>query len=395
MRRQRVHGTGIGASRRGARWVVPTLALLPLLSIPSAVSGQSWLRDFVITAGLTGEAWWGDFSAIAVPEFDSTESVKAGVGEWSARGVFSLLSGARHSLEATLDGGIRQSAAQGFRMRNYAPREQSGRLTVTSRHVLGGGVASAEATARSRRIIDHPPMPLYKTPGYDIYNVQAGYAKSVRAINVDVKVVGEQADYKPPPQLNHLDLLDRNSVVVEAGGSRVFYLDGDSEDYEDPRDYYWTFRLFGSFGRHSYPRQGDEVQRVDHAMRLGATFGLRTKQLEISTTMAGTRSRSTSPRVEYNHGRLHVQATWLWDDTDLSLVGTLARKRYTQPTQDALVAGEEADNASVLYAEVARSLGMRVNGAFRIGWRKVETNFSGAFYTRFGGGFSLSVRPWG
>ncbi len=349
----------------------------------------------MITAGLTGEAWSGDFSAITVPEFDSTESVKAGVGEWSARGVFSLLSRPGHRrLEATLDGGIRQSAAAGFRIRNYAPREQSGRLTVTYEHTLGGGVATAEATARSRRIIDHPPMPLYKFPGYDIYNVQAGYAKSVRAINVDVKVAGEQADYKPPPQLEHLDYLDRNSVVFEAGGSRVFYLAGDPEDYEDPRDY-WRFRLFGAFGRHSYPRQGGEVQRVDHAMRLGATFGLRTEQLEITTTMAGTRSRSTSPRVEYNHGRVHMQATWLWDDTDLSLVGTLARKRYTRPTQDALVAGEEADNASVLYAEVTRSLGMRVNGAFRIGWRKVETNFSGAFYTRFGGGFTLSVRPWG
>lgn len=392
MRPQRVHGTRIDASRRTARWVVPTLALLPLLTVPSALSGQSW--DFVITAGLTGEAWWGDFSAIAVPEFDSTESVKAGVGEWSARGVFPLLSGTRHRLEATLDGGIRQSAAAGFRGRNYAPREQSGRLTVTYDHSLAGGVVTAEATARSRRIIDHPPMPLYKFPGYDIYNVQTRYGKSVRAINVDLRVAGEQADYKPPPQLAHLDFLDRNSVIVEAGGSRVFYLAGDPDDYEGPRDY-WTFRLFSSFGYHSYPRQGGEVQRVDHAMRLGATFALRTEQLEITTTMAGTRSRSTSPRVEYNHGRVQMQATWLWDDTDLSLVGTLARKRYTQPTQDALVAGEEADNASIFYAEVTRSLGAHVNGAFRLGWRKVETNFSGAFYTRFGGGFSLSVRPWG
>ena len=394
MSRQRVHVTGASASRRTARWIVPILALLPLLPIPSALCGQSRVRDFVITAGLAGEAWWGDFSAIAVPEFDSTESVKAGVGEWSARGVFSLLSDPRHRLEATLDGGIRQSAATGFRLRNYAPREQSGRLTLTYDHVLGRGVVTAGATARSRRIVDHPPMPLYKHPGYDIYNVQAGYAKSVRRINVDVRVAGERADYKPPPQLDHLDFLDRNSVVVEAGGRRVFYLSGDPEDYEDARDF-WTVRVFGAFGYHSYPRQGDEVQRADRAMRLGATFELRTEQLEITTTMAGTRSRSTSPRVEYNHGRVHLQATWLWDDTDLSLVGTLARKRYIQPTQDALVAGEEADNASVLYAEVTRSLGMRVSGAFRIGWRKVETNFSGAFYTRFGGGFSLSVRPWG
>ena len=394
MRRLRMHATGIGASRRPARWCVIALALLPLLSVPSTVSGQSRVRDFVITAGLTGEAWWGDFSAITVPQFDSTERAQAGVGEWSARGVFSLLRRSTHRLEATLDGGIRQSAATGFRLRNYAPRENSGRLTLTYEHLLGGGVATAEATARSRRIIDHPPMPLYKHPGYDIYNVQAGYAKSVRAINVDVKVAGEQADYKPPPQLDHLDFLDRNSMVVEAGASRVFYLAADPEAYGDARDY-WTLRFFGAYGYHSYPRQGREMQRVDRALRLGATFGLRTTKLEITTTVAGIRSRSTSPRVEYNHGRVHVQATWLWDDTDVSLVGTLARKRYIRPTQDALVAGEEADNASVLYAEVTRSLGLNVNGAFRLGWRKVETNYTGAFYTRCGGGFSLSVRPWG
>ena len=168
----------------------------------------------------------------------------------------------------------------------------------------------------------------------------------------------------------------------------------DPEDYLDERPN-WAIRTFGAYGYHSYPRQGGEVQRVDHALRLGVTFRLRTGRLDVTATMAGTRSRSTSPRVEYNHGRLHVQGTWLWDDTDLSLVGTLARKRYIEPTQHALVAGEEADNASVLYAEVTRYLGQRVDGAFRIGWRKVETHFTGAFYTRFGGGFSLRVRPWG
>lgn len=394
MRRQRVSEPVACAPRPSARWGVPTLVLLGLLSIPSTLRGQSWVRDFVITAGLTGEAWWGDFSAITVPQFDSTESAKAGVGEWSATGVFTLLNVPGHRLETTLDAGIRQSAAAGFRLRNYAPREQSGRLTINYGLNLGGGRLTTEATARSRRITDHPPMPLYKYPGYDIYNVQAEYAKGVRGFNVDVKMAGEQADYKPPPQLDHLDHLDRNSMIVEVGGNRIFYLAKDPEDYEEEGPY-WAIRTFSAYGYHSYPRQGGEVQRVDHAMRLGLTFALQTNRLDITATMAGTRSRSTSPRVEYNHGRLHVQATWLWDATDLSLVGTLARKRYIQPTQDALVAGEEADNASVLYAEVTRYLGPRVDGAFRIGWRKVETNYTGAFYTRFGGGFSLRVRPWG
>ena len=390
MMRKRVLMVAVSVSRRSARRVVPALAVLVLFSNPAPLSGQSWVENFVITAGLTGEAWWGDFSAITVPQFDSTESAVAGVGEWGVRGGFTLLDGPRHRLEATFDGGIRQSATTGFRLRNYAPREQSGTLSMSYARDVGGGVFTAEATGRSRRIVDRPPMPLYKSPGYDIYSVQARYWKRVRAISVDMKVAGEKADYKPPPFLTHLDFLDRNSVTFEAGGRRRFDFAADSEEEE-----YWAIRLFAAYGYHTYPRQGEGVQRVDHAPRLGTTFELKTARLLLDVTMSGSRNYSTSRRPEYRHGRLNVQAVWFLGDTDLSLVGTLARKRYIDPGQDALVPGEEADNASILYAEVTRALGLRVDGAFRLGWRKVETHFSGAFYTRFGGGFSLRVRPWG
>ena len=396
MIRKRALAAAVRGSWRSARWVVPALVVLIPFSSPAPLSGQSWVERFVITAGLTGEAWWGDFSAITVPQFDSTESAVAGVGEWGVRGGFTLLEGSRHRLEATFDGGIRQSATTGFRLRNYAPREQSGTLAMSFAHDMGGGVFTAEATGRSRRIVDRPPMPLYKSPGYDIYSVQARYGKRVRAISVDMKVAGEQADYKPPPFLKHLDFLDRNSVIVETGGRKRFDFAADSEEEE-----YWAIRLFAGYGYHRYPRQGqgepqmDHAPRVDHAPRLGTTFELKTARLLLDVTVDGSRNYSTSRRPEYRNGRLHVQAVWFLGDTDLSLVGTLARKRYIDPGQDALVPGEEADNASIFYAEVTRSLGLHVDGAFRLGWRKVETNFSGAFYTRFGGGFSLRVRPWG
>lgn len=362
------------------------LFLVPLM--PGDLRGQFRVNDFVITAGLVGEAWWGDFSAITVPQFDSTESATAAVGEWSVRGDFDLLNGSGRRLSATLNGGFRQSATGGFQLRNYAPREQSGRLGLVYTESIGGGHLSVDATARSRRVIDRPPMPMFKPPGYDIYGAQARYQKSVLGVNLHVQVAGEQADYKPPALLTHLDFLDRNSAIVEAGGSRRFYLDADRVEY-------WGVGLSGAYGHHSYPRQGGEVQRVDNAMRLGAIFDMRWDRLELTVTMDGTRSRSTSPRVEYNHGRVHMDAVWHWDETDLSVVGTLARKRYLDPGQDALVPGEEADNASILYAELTRTLGSRIYGAFRLGWRKVETNFTGAYYTRFGGGFSLRVRPWG
>ena len=386
MKRNRV-GVADGRRRAVGR---KTLRLMPvvLAGIPGALSGQLRVNDFVITAGLTGEAWWGDFSAVTVPQFDPTESAAAAVGEWGVRGIFDLLNAPGRRLQANVDAGIRQSAAAGFRLRNYAPREQSGRLSLDYTSELGAGRLRTTATARSRRVIDHPPMPLYKTPGYDIYGVQAEYLRSARAMNYELKVAGERADYKPPPGLPHLDHLDRNSVVVEARGTRLFYL------ADDP-DCYWALRLSGAYGRHSYPRQGGEVQRVDNAMRLGATFELKMDRLDVTVAMAGTRSRSTSPRVEYNHGRVHIEAIWYWEDTDVSLTGTLARKRYTEPTRYTLVAGEEADNASVLYAEISRTLASRVYGGFRLGWRKVETYFSGDFYTRFGGGLFLGVRPWG
>ena len=380
----------VGGSRRSARHSVAVLGLAVLLAIPGSLAGQSWIKDFVITGGLTGEAWWGDFSAITVPQFDSTESAIAGVGDWSARGVFGLLNGEGRRLEATLDAGIRQSAAAGFQLRNYAPREQSGRLTLIYADRFGPGDFTAEATARSRRVVDHPPMPLYKPWGYDIYNIQAGYRRSLRGMGVDVTLAGEQADYKPPPQLDYLDFLDRNSVIAEAGGTTVFDL---AEDPEVRREL--AFRFYGAFGYHAYPRQGEGVRREDRATRLGATFELKTYRLEVVATVSGTRSRSTSRRVEYNRGRVHLQAVWYWEDTDLSLEGTLARKRYIHPGVDALVPGEEADNATVVDMELTRTLGDRVYGAFRIGWGKVETNFTGAFYTRFRSGFSLRVRPWG
>ncbi len=378
----------VGSSRRATRHCVPLLGLLVLFPGPAAVSGQSWVRDLVVTAGLTGEAWWGDFSAITVPQFDSTESAVAAVGEWNARGVFRLHSGQSRRLEATLDGGLRQSAAGGFQLRNYAPREQSGSASMIYNDRFRGGRFTAEATARTRRVIDRPPMPLYTPPGYDIYSVRARYRKRVRAIDVDVNVAGEQADYKPPPLLTRLDFLDRNTMIAEAGGSRRFELDANSGDY-------WAFRLFGGYGYHSYPRQGGEVQRVDHAIRLGFNFELQWDRLEVRATAAGTRSRSTSPRPEYNHGEIVVQGVWLLTTrTVISLSGTLARKRYIQPGQAALVPGEEADNASILHTELTRRMGSRVDGVFRLGWGKVETNFSGAFYTRLRSGFSLRVRPW-
>ena len=382
-------------SRARLRLFLAVFGLAGPLHLPSALAGQVFVQDFVISGGVAGEAWRGDFTAITVPQIDSTERAVAWVGEWSANGRFTLFRREHSSLEAAVDAGFRQFATGGFQLRNYAPREHSGVLTTRYMHDIAGGTSGTfigEATAKVRRITDRPPMPLYLSPGYEIYRVTAGYQRSVRVLDADLTVTAKDADYTAPALLPNLDLLDRNSVIVEAGGSRKFYRSPDPDEYSE----YSGFRFFGAYRYHSYPKQGLGVLRVDRAIGLGGTYELRTERFDLRVTLDGTRSRSNSRRVEYNAGRLDVQMQWgLSEQMDLIVAGTLARKRYIDPGQDALVPGEEADNETNLYAELTRHLGLGVDGAFRLGWQKVETNFTGAYYTRFGGGFFLRARPGG
>lgn len=376
----------------GLRLFATVPGLAGALLLPATLAGQAQVRDLVISGGIAGEAWRGDFTALSFPQIDSTERAVALVGEWSANGIFTLFRREHNRLETTVDVGIRQFATGGFQLRNYAPREHGGFLTTNYWHEIGGGrlgTVFGEVEAQFRQIVDRPPMPLYLSPGYEIYRVKTGYRRSVRAATLDLTVTGEEADYAAPAGLPNLDLLDRSSVMVEVGRGRRFQRHPDSERYSG-------FRVFGAFRYHSYPKQGAPELRVDRAAGLGGTYELGREQLEFKATLQGTRSRSTSRRVEYNAARLDVELQlWeLWKDMDLNIAGTLARKRYIDPGQDALVPGEEADNETSLYAELTRSLGLNVDGAFRAGWHKVETNFSGAYYTRFGGAFFLRVRPW-
>ncbi len=388
-------------ARTRAHAILAVLGLGGLLWFPATLTGQARVKDLVIAAGMAGEAWRGDFTAITVPQIDSTEHAEAWIGEWSVNGIFTLLSRKHSRVEATLDAGLRQFATGGFQLRNYAPREHTGSLTTKLTHSIGGGRAgtfNGEATVRMRGITDHPPMPLYLSPGYEIYRLAAGYQKSVRGMSADVTLTGEGADYTAPALLRNLDLLDRRSVTLEAGAGRRFYRTPGTPNFEDDEEEYSGFRVFGTYRYHSYPKQAlEQVPRVDHATGLGGTYDLRTTRLDLTVTIDGTRNRSNSGRVEYNRGRVDAKMDlWeCWRDIDLSLAATLARKRYIDPGQDALVPGEEADNESSLYATITRSLGPRVNGSFRVGWQKVETNFNGAYYSRFGGAFFLRVRPAG
>ena len=367
---------------------LPLLPLAVALAGTSPLAGQVRLSDLVITGGAAMEVYLGNFSAITVPQIDSTDSALAGVGHWTARGRVSFLPSGRRALALDFEGGVRQFATGGFQLRNYAPREHSGRLTMTYGQRLASGTFTTEATARVRSIADRPPMPLYLSPGYETYMAQVGYGKSLRPdFDLSMAVTGEMADYAAPKALPQLDLLDRSSVIVRTEAVRTV------RDPARPDDIS-KFGVFANYRYHSYPKQGLGLLRVDHAVGGGVSYETDIERLILKLSLDGTLSRSNSPRVDYNAAVLTGELTWsLGSSTQLDIEGTLARKRYLNPVVDALVPGEEGDNASLLYAEITRFLSPEVDASFRFGWQKVETNISGAYYTRFGGTFFLKVRP--
>ena len=78
----------------------------------------------------------------------------------------------------------------------------------------------------------------------------------------------------------------------------------------------------------------------------------------------------------------------------LNAFAVLTTKSYLHETDFArLVPGEEADNASVAYLQVGRSLASNLDGAVRLGWTRAETDIGQAYYERFGISVRASYRP--
>jgi hypothetical protein len=83
-------------------------------------------------------------------------------------------------------------------------------------------------------------------------------------------------------------------------------------------------------------------------------------------------------------------------DLSLSFFAKLTEKWYKTKTDFArLVPGEEADNASTVYLELARPLLVNLDGAVRFGWSRAETDIGNAYFQRYGATFLLRYRPWG
>jgi len=365
---------------------LPAVTLL-LAVVVRGAGAQVELRDLVLTVGGSVEAYSGNFSAVTVPIVDSTEHATAAVGEFGIRGVVSLLRGRSRSVELSFDGGMRQAAAVGFEVRDYAPREWVGSAAAQASQALGSwGSAFARGSVRGRTIRDRPPMPLFLQPGY--FTSQGAFGirtRSFDGIAFDARVDVERADYRALEFLEQLDLLDRTSEGLEigarwgTGGSVRFY-----------GGYRWTeYKNQPSF-------EAADPFRRDNTATVGLewTYG---GDVVAQVGLDGTLNRSNSNRPEYDALSFRALLTApLPAELTVNFFAVITAKSYVHDTNFArLVPGEEADNASIAYLQLVRSLASNLDGAIRFGWARAETDIGSAYYRRFGTSIQLNYRPTG
>jgi hypothetical protein len=371
--------------RRIARLVVLVVGMLG--SAAATVHAQVQWRDLVITLGGSIEAYSGNFSAVTVPIVDSTEKATAVVGELGIRGALSLYASQHRSVELSFDGGMRQAAAVGFELRDYAPREWVGSTTVAATQTMGTwGSLRLRGGLRTRRISDRPPMPLFLQPGYSTMQGSVGLVtRSFDGVSFDAVADLEWADYRALLFLPQLDLLDRNSSGVEAG----VRWGGAS-----------TVRFYGGIRWTEYSNQGSfdatDPFRRDRTARVGLEWTY-SADLIAQVGLDGTVNRSNSNRPEYDALSFRALLTApLPAQFTVSLFAVLTGKSYVHDTNFArLVPGEEADNASIAYLQFVRPLASNLDGAVRFGWTRAETDIGRSYYRRFGGSVQFNYRPRG
>ncbi len=366
---------------------LPFLVGLWVAAAPTTVLAQVQWRDLVVTLGGSVEAYSGNFSAVTVPIVDSTESATSVVGELGLRGALSLYRNPYRSVELSFDGGIRQAAAVGFEVRDYAPREWVGSSTIAATQTVGTwGSLRLRGSVRTRSISDRPPMPLFLQPGYSTVQGSVGLVtRSFDGVSFDALADLEWADYRALLFLPQLDLLDRNSSGIEAG----VRWGGAS-----------TVRFYGGVRWTDYSNQGSfdasDPFRRDRTARVGLEWTY-SGELIAQVGLDGTVNRSNSNRPEYDALSFRALLTApLPARFSASLFAVLTGKSYVHDTDFArLVPGEEADNASIAYLQLVRPLASNLDGAVRFGWTRAETDIGRAYYRRFGGSVQFNYRPRG
>ncbi len=359
-----------------------------VLAYAAPLYGQVVWRDLVISLTGSVEDYNGNLSAVSNFVADSVENAAAAAGEVAIRGALDLFTNDRRGIELTFDGGLRQAAATGFKVRDYAPREWAGSASLTYRERMGSWARLVgRAGYRGRSVQDRPPPPFYLQSAYSIGSGSLGLVtRAFDGVSFDFTVDGEAADYRSTVLGSQaLDLLDRRAAGVNAGarwgGSSIM-------------------RVFGGVRWTEYPNQAsfvdDDPFRRDRRVNAGLEW------THVGTVFAqlgfeGMINRSNSNRPEYDaisvHGLFNVP---LPGRLLLNVRAVVTGKSYVEGTKFArLVPGEEADNASIAYLQITRPLARNLDGAVRFGWTRAETDIGREYYRRFGGSIQFNFRPVG
>jgi hypothetical protein len=368
-----------------ARALVFTSAMLAVSGSAAPAESQVRFRDLVVTLGGSAESYSGNFSAVTLPIVDSTEDATAAVGEVAVSGSLILLGSRTRSFDVSFDGGMRQAAAFGFEELDYAPREWVGSVSPRFIQGLGSwGSLRVRGLYRGRSVQDRPPMPLFLQPGYSMLQGVVGLiTRSFDGLSFDARVDVEETDYGALALVPQLDLLDRRSSGVEVGlrwGATS------------------TIRVHGGLRWTEYSNQGsfdpDDPFRRDRTARVGMEW-THSGHVFAQVGLDGAMNRSNSDRPEYDAVSFRALVTTpLPAGFSLNAYAVLTDKGYLHETDFArLVPGEEADNASIAYLQVGRSLASNLDGAVRLGWTRAETDFGQAYYERFGLSVHANYRP--
>jgi hypothetical protein len=356
------------------------------------LAAQIQVRDLVVTGGVAGEGYSGNLSAVTVVAIDSTRNAQAAIGEFGAHlNLVGLTDDANRLLDVNFDLGLRQFAATGFKVRDYAPREWVGSMDAGYSQALSGwGSLTASAGFKGRWVEDRPPMPLFLQPGYNQVNggLQLTYFAQQR-FSFDAGIRAKRENYHAPAPVPQLDLLDKNSVTMEAG-LRVLNAGPDA-----------TMRFFTLFERSEYPQQGSfdvtDPTRRDNTLKLGVQWSRQgaADLIDVAIGVEGTVNRSNSRRPEYDAAAFRAEVSFpFWWGVDVSLFTVLTGKSYIFETDFArLVPGEEADNASLAQISFTRALAPNLDGVVRFGWTRAETDIGNQYYQRYGVTVLFNFRP--
>ncbi len=362
-----------------------TLVLAGFLMGAGSLDAQVRVQDLVVTAGAAMEGYQGNLSSVTLPVVDPTDRASAAVGEFGARGRVFFVDNPVRGFRVDFDGGMRQFAASGFQLADYAPRELVGKVDGVYRQSLGNvGSLHAAFGFKGHSVVDRPPMPLFLQPGYGATNagMQVRFVE-FGGIQVDAQLMAEWADYQTHELFPQLDLLDNRSTRMELGGTW-------GSD--------WKVRFYGALRLADFQRQGTNLPsdpiRRDKAIEAGGIWmysGPVVAQLGASAIF----NRSNSARPEYDAVRVRGNlAAPLPYDFTATLYASITGKRYKHEFEFArLVPGEEADNASVVYAALNRPIAPTLDAQVRFGWTRAETDIGGSFYERYGVSFLINFRP--